>query len=85
MGSLMMSPLMLVPPPFVQPHPLSFPAEGGERHLVNTNFFVTAHCVVVWVCDCVVSRFYPLYSWQDMLLSFAEMELWNGWVNAAHA
>ena len=33
-------------PPLVIPHPLSFP--GGGCHLVNTKFFVAAHCVVVW-------------------------------------
>ena len=38
------------PPPLVVPHPLSFlGGGGGGRHLVNPKFFVTAHCVVVWV------------------------------------
>ena len=37
-------------PPHVLPHPLSFPRGGvGDRHLVNPNFFVAAHYVVVWV------------------------------------
>ena len=36
-------------PPLVLPHPLSFPRGGGGCHLVNTNIFVAAHCVVVWV------------------------------------
>ena len=52
---------MVPPPPFVVPHPLSFPGGGGgggrrnvgqgvgDRHLVNPKFFVAAHCVVVWV------------------------------------
>ena len=43
-------PFLLPPPPLVVPHPLSFPGGGlGDRHLVNPRFFVTAHCVVVWV------------------------------------
>ena len=43
-------PFLPPPPPLVVPHPLSFPGGGlGDRHLVNPKFFVTAHCVVVWV------------------------------------
>ena len=43
--------LFVVPsPPLVVPHPLSFPRGGvGDRHLVNPEIFVAAHCVVVWV------------------------------------
>ena len=61
-------------PPLVVPHPLSFPG-GGGGHLVNPKFFVVAHCVVV--CDCVVGHchLYPLYSWQEIFLTFTEMEL----------
>ena len=57
----------LLPPPLVLPHPLSFPRGGGGRHLVNTKFFVTSHCVGVG--DSVVRHchLYPLYSWQDIL------------------
>ena len=36
------------PPPLSCPTPC--PSGGlGDCHLVNTNIFVTAHCVVVWV------------------------------------
>ena len=59
------------PLPLVVPHPLSFPTGGvGDRHLVNPKFFVVAHCVVVGHC-----QLYPMHSWQDILLTFAEMEL----------
>ena len=68
--------------PCMSPPPMSFPTpcpsvrEGGGRHLVNRNFCVAAHYVVVWVTvlwgHC---HLYPLYSWQDILLTFTEMEL----------
>ena len=47
----------------------------GDRHLVNPKFFVPAHCVVVWVTVLWHCHLYPLHSWQDILLTFAEMEL----------
>ena len=38
------------PPPPCRSPPLVVPRGGlGDRHLVNPKFFVTAHCVVVWV------------------------------------
>ena len=38
------------PPPLCRSPPLVVPRGGlGDRHLVNPKFFVTAHCVVVWV------------------------------------
>ena len=37
------------PRPLCPAPPLVLLGGGGGRHLVNTNFFVTAHCVVVWV------------------------------------
>ena len=52
--------------PLVLPHPLSF----------NTNFFCYGS-LCCCVGDCVVRQcdLHPLYSWQDILLTFAEMEL----------
>ena len=48
-GTFSLSEPTIDPP--VLPHPLSFPGGGGlgDRHLVNTQIFVTAHSVVVWV------------------------------------
>ena len=64
-------------PPLVVPHPLSFPGGGGGgRHLVNPKILV-AGSLCCCVGDCVVGHchLYPLHSWQDILLTFAEMEL----------
>ena len=58
-------------PPLVLPRGVGGP---GDRHLVNPKFFVAAHCVVVWVtvlwatATCIPCT-------QDILLTFAEMEL----------
>ena len=64
------------PPPFVVPHPLSFPGGGGGPTLGQPKIF---HCGSLCCCvgDCVVGHchLYPLHSWQDILLTFAEMEL----------
>ena len=65
-SSFAVSPWTQSPAPPVLPHPLSFPGGGGG---VNPKFFVAAHCVVG---HC---HLYPLYSWQDILLTLAEMEL----------
>ena len=46
---LLFQPLVVPPPPRRSP-PLVVPqGGGGGRHLVNPEFFVAAHCVVVWV------------------------------------
>ena len=66
---------LVPPPPFVLPHPLSFPG-GGGRHSVNTNFFCYGSlCCCVGECFIRHCHLYPLYSWQNILLTFAEMEL----------
>ena len=63
------------PPPLVVPHPLSFP-RGGVASLGQPQIF---RCGSLCCCvgDCVVGHchLYPLHSWQDILLTFAEMEL----------
>ena len=66
------------PPPPVLPHPLSLPGGWGvgDRHLVHTKFFGYGS-LCCCVGDCVVRHchLYPLYSLQDILLTFDEMEL----------
>ena len=61
--------------------PLSFPTPcrslgGGGASLGQRKFF---RCGSLWCCvgDCVVGHYHlhPLHSWQDILLTFAEMEL----------
>ena len=67
---------ILTPPPRVLPHPMSFPRGGGGPSLgQHNNFCCSSLCCCVG--DCVVRHchLYPLYSWQDILLTFAEMEL----------
>ena len=63
-------------PPRVIPHPLSFPGGGGEPSLGQPKIF---RCVSLCCCvdGCVVGHYHlhPLHSWQDILLTFAEMEL----------
>ena len=49
------TPLGLCTPHPCPAPPLSFPRGWGGRHPVNTKFFVTAHCVVVWV-TCTLGR-----------------------------
>ena len=46
-AAVQMSRFLLPPPPLSFPTPCRSP--GGGDHLVNPNFFVAAHCVVVWV------------------------------------
>ena len=64
------------PPPFVVPHPLSFPGGGGGPSLGQPNIF---RCGSLCCCvgDCVVGHchLYPLHSWWGILLTLAEMEL----------
>ena len=63
-------------PPLVLPHPMSFPGGGGGASLGRPKIF---RCGSLCCCvgDCVVGHchLYPLYSWHDILLTFAEMEL----------
>ena len=65
----------MYPPPVV-PHPLSFPGGGGS--LGQPKIF---RCGSLCCCvgGCVVGHYHlhPLHSWQDILLTFAEMELDN--------
>ena len=66
------------PPPLVVPHPLSFPGGGGGAGGPSLGrpkiFRYGSLCCCVG--DCVVGycHLYPLYSWEDILLTFAE---WN--------
>ena len=68
-------------PPFLPPPPLSFPTPcrspggaGGPSLGQPKIFRYGSLCCCVG--DCVVGycHLYPLYSWQDILLTFAE---WN--------
>ena len=61
--------------PFVLPHPLSFPGGGGGRGGLSTKKIYGSLCCCVG--DCVVGHchLYPLYSWDDIFPTFAEMEL----------
>ena len=63
-------------PPLDVAHPLSFPGGGGGGSLGQPKIF---RCGSLCCCvgDCVVGHchLYPLYSWQEILLTFAEMEL----------
>ena len=68
------------PPPRVVPHPLSFPGGvgGGGPSLGQPKIF---RCGSLCCCvgGCVVGHYHlhPLHSWQDILLTFGEMELDN--------
>ena len=66
---------MAVPPPLSFPTPC-VPRGGGGASLGQPKIFC---CGSLCCCvgDCVVGHchLYPLYSWQDILLTFAEMEL----------
>ena len=65
---------MYPPPPCPSP-PLVLP-RGGGGSLGQPKFF-GCRSLCCCVGDCVVGHChcYPLYSWQDILLTFAEMEL----------
>ena len=75
---VMGKPTANVPRPRVVPHPLLFPGwgAGGGPSLGQPKIF---RCGSLCCCvgDCVVGdcHLYPLHSWQDILLTFAEMEL----------
>ena len=61
----------------VVPHPLSFPGGGGGSFGQPKIFRCGSLCCCVG--DCVGGHYHlhPLHSWQDILLTFAEMELDN--------
>ena len=65
-----------LPPPLVVPHPLSFPGGGGGTVTWSTQNF-SLRLIVLLLGDCVVGHYHlhPLQSWQDILLTVAEMEL----------
>ena len=79
-------PVLCAPAPLTSsspPHSLSCPTPclstggggGGASFGQHKNFCYSSLCCCVG--DCVVRRchLYPLYSWQDISLTFAEMEL----------
>ena len=67
----------LPPPPPVLPHPLSFPrgGAGGPSLGQHKKFYYGSLCCCVGGCVVRHCHLYPLHSWQDILLTFAEMEL----------
>ena len=71
-----MNALPHVPPPLVVPPHLLFPGGGGGPSLGQPKIF---RCGSLCCCvgDCVVGHYHlhPLHSWQDILLTLAEMEL----------
>ena len=64
------------PPPLSFPTPCRSPGGGGGPPLGQPKIF---RCGSLCCCvgDCVVGHchLYPLHSWRDILLTFAEMEL----------
>ena len=63
------------PPPFsCPPPPLSFPGGWGGRHSGNTTVCDSSLCCCVGFCVVRHCHLYPLYSWRDIVLGFAEME-----------
>ena len=68
--------LEVPPPPPVVPHPLSFPGGWWGTVTWSTQHF-SLRLIVLLLGDCVVGHYHlhPLHSWQDILLTFAEMEL----------
>ena len=64
------------PPPLSFPTPCRSPGGGGGPSLGQPKIF---RCGSLCCCvgDCVVGHYHlhPLHSWQDILLTFAEMEL----------
>ena len=65
------------PPPLVVPHPLSFPGGGGGGPSLGQPKIFRCGSLCCCVGDCVVGHYHlhPLHLWQDILLTFAEMEL----------
>ena len=68
---------MCTPPPLVVPHPLSFPKGGGGGPSLGQPKFFRCGSLCCCAGDSVVGHchLYPLHSWRDVLLTFAEMEL----------
>jgi len=66
---------MGIPPPLSFPTPCRSPGRGGPSLGQPKIFRCGSLCCCVG--DCVVGHchLYPLHSWQDILLTFAEMEL----------
>ena len=64
-------------PPLVLPQHLSFPGGGGGGLSLGRHKIFCHSSLCCCVGDCVVRHchLYPLYSWRDMLLTIAEMEL----------
>ena len=64
------------PPPLSFPTPCRSPGGGGGPSLGQPKIF---RCSSLCCCvgDCVVGHYHlhPLHSWQDILLTFAEMEI----------
>ena len=63
----------------VVPHPLSFPGGGGGGPSLGQPKIFRCGSLCCCVGGCVVGHYHlhPLHSWQDILLTFAEMELDN--------
>ena len=70
-------PIQLPSTPRVVPHPLSFPGGGGGRASLGQPKIFRCGSLCCCVGGCVVGHYHlhPLHSWQDILLTFAEMEL----------
>ena len=64
------------PPPLSFPTPCRSPGGGGGTVTSSTQNF-SLRLIVLLLGDCVVGHYHlhPLHSWQDILLTFAEMEL----------
>ena len=68
---------MHIPPPPCRSPPLVVPQGGGGGSSLGQPKFFRCGSLCSCVGDCVVGHchLYPLHSWQDILLTFAEIEL----------
>ena len=66
-------------PPRAVPHPLSFPRGGGGGPSLGQPKIFRCGSLCCCVGGCVVGHYHlhPLHSWQDILLTFGEVELDN--------